>query len=80
MLGPNKGIMEGATKRAFEPKRVSKEGMSAFLEHKKQLWKSIKHQFIESMQTTSTTDSIATASATSDCDSNLGTDDQPQPD
>ena len=49
--------------------------MSALFEHKKQLWKSIKDQFIEKLKTPSTADSFATASNASDSDSNLDTED-----
>ena len=43
--------------------------MTAFLEHKTQLWKSVKHCFIEKLLAPSTADSIATTSTLdSDCD------------
>ena len=48
MLGPKQGSTEGTNEDA------SKQAPRESLEHKKQVWKSIKQQFIENFKTTST--------------------------
>ena len=66
MTGSTIGTQEGVTTGQRKgTSKGTKLGMSAFFEeHKKQLWKSIKNQFVR--KSTSSADSITTACTTSD--------------
>ena len=68
LIGSPKGSTKG---QKLGPSMGTKQES---LERKKQSWKSIKHQFIENLETTSTANSVDTSSAVSDSDSHLDPD------